>query len=102
MPMTYTFEFEAALWEHAGEKASWYLLSVPLEHGEEIRFVTSKYRTGFGSVKVNVTIGSSTWQTSLFPSAKTGSYVLLIKKAIRVAESISVGDTVKVCLQTTV
>jgi hypothetical protein len=91
--MTYTFEAE--LWEHASEKASWYLISVPVEYGEEIKFISSEHRRGFGSVKVKVTIGKSTWQTSLFPSAKTGSYVLLIKKSVRIAESIAVGDTVK-------
>jgi hypothetical protein len=97
--MTYTFKAE--LWEHTGEKASWHLVSVPLEHGEVIKFVTFEHRSGFGSVKVKATIGKTTWETSLFPSAKTGSYVMLIKKAVRVAESITTGDTfpVKIALQ---
>jgi Domain of unknown function (DUF1905) len=102
--MSNLFKFKSTVWEHIGEKASWYLLSVPIEHGEVIKFITSDTRKSFGSVKVKVTIGSSTWDSSLFPSAKTGLYVLLLNKKVRVAESISTGDTVhvKVTLQTIV
>ncbi|MEO6153701.1 MAG: DUF1905 domain-containing protein [Croceibacterium sp.] len=55
-------------------------------------------RRGFGSVKVTVTVGSSTWQTSLFPQ-KTGGWFLPIKKPIRLAEDLDYGDDVTVQLE---
>ena len=55
-------------------------------------------RRGFGSVKVTVTLGGSTWQTSLFPN-KDGSWFLPIKKPVRVAEDLMDGDEVEVDLE---
>jgi hypothetical protein len=49
-------------------------------------------------VKVKVTIGSSTWSTSVFPDAKRGTFVLPVKKPVRQAEGIEAGDRVKVAL----
>jgi len=45
-----------------------------------------------------VTIGNSTWTTSVFPDRSRGCYVLPVKKAVRKAEDIDIGDaaTVKV------
>ncbi len=53
-------------------------------------------RRGFGAVKVQATINTSAWQTSVFPDSKDKSYILFIKKAIRTAEKISAGDTMEV------
>lgn len=55
-------------------------------------------RRGFGSVKVTVTLGESTWQTSLFPN-KDGSWFLPVKKPVRVAEGIEYGDEIEVELE---
>ena len=44
---------------------------------------------GFGSVRVEVTVGETVWRTSLFPSAEAGAYVLPVKKAVRVAEGLA-------------
>ena len=55
-------------------------------------------RRGFGSVKVTVTLGESTWQTSLFPN-KDGSWFLPVKKPVRVAEGLEYGDEVSVELE---
>ena len=43
---------------------------------------------GFGSVRVEVTVGETVWRTSLFPSTEAGAYVLPVKKAVRVAEGL--------------
>lgn len=66
-------------------------------HELERRLEVGK-RRGFGSVKVTVTLGRSTWQTSLFPN-KDGSWFLPIKKPVRVAEGIADGDEVEVGLE---
>lgn len=55
-------------------------------------------RRGFGSLRVRVVVGGSTWTTSIFPDSARGRYVLPIKRAVRTAESLDAGDvaTVKV------
>ena len=55
-------------------------------------------RRGFGSVKVNVTLGGSHWSTSVFPNKETG-WFLPIKKAIQRAEGLSEGDLLEIELE---
>ena len=48
---------------------------------------------------MRATIGSTTWQTSVFPDSKTGCYVLPVKKSVRQAEDIDDDDPVDVALE---
>ncbi|MFZ1361924.1 MAG: DUF1905 domain-containing protein [Candidatus Nanopelagicales bacterium] len=93
--MAWTFESEIYLW-HAGE--SWHLLNVPEDVADDIDEQVPDKR-GFGSVRVKVTIGSFEWQTSVFPSKEQRTYVLPIKKAVRTAEDLAVGDRAQVTLE---
>ena len=56
-------------------------------------------RRGFGSVRVDVTVGATSWRTSIFPDSKTGTYLVPVKKAVRVAEHLEPGDEVWAQLQ---
>ena len=87
--------FSAELWEYDGE-ASWHFVTVPTPLSEELR-ARQGPRRGFGSIRVEATVGSSTWRTSVFPS-KPNAYVLPVKKPVRKAEGIDVGDVVDVTL----
>ena len=79
-------------------------LRIPPEAAEAIaahefeRRLESGKRRGFGSVKVTVALGTSRWQTSLFPN-KDGSWFLPIKKPVRVAEGLVDGDEIEVELE---
>jgi hypothetical protein len=88
-----TYRFSAPLWQYPGE-GSWYFVAVPEEISDDIAELTAGRRNGFGSVRVSVTVGGSTWQTSLFPS-KSGSYLLPVKKPVRVAEGLDEGTPVE-------
>ncbi|TXH02395.1 MAG: DUF1905 domain-containing protein, partial [Candidatus Moraniibacteriota bacterium] len=46
-------------------------------------------------VKVRATIGNTSWQTGLWPQAKEGVYLLVIKAPVRHKEDIREGDTVR-------
>lgn len=89
-----TFEFAAPLWLHPGADG-WYFVSVPPEISADITDLTAGIRRGFGSVRVAVTVGSTSWRTSIFPDSKTGTYLLPMKKAVRAAEHLDTGDDVR-------
>jgi hypothetical protein len=60
---------------------------------ELMRRLENGKRRGFGSVRVTVQVGSSRWQTSLFPQ-KTGGWFLAVKKPVRLAEGLDFGDEI--------
>jgi hypothetical protein len=93
-------EFEAELWLWDARRAdTWTFVSVPTELSEEIRDRAAALPpAGFGSVRVAVTIGSSTWRTSVFPG-RDGRYDLPVKKAVRRKEGVESGDRVRVHLE---
>ena len=92
------FSFAAELWEHDGQGA-WHFLSLPESEADEIEESYGAKAGGFGSVRVAVTIGSTSWSTSIFPDRKRGTYVLPVKKAVRTAERLTAGTTVEVALE---
>ncbi|MCO5971356.1 DUF1905 domain-containing protein [Actinoallomurus soli] len=89
--MVIVFDAELWIWE-ARRADSWTFVSLPVEASEEIRDLAGGVRRGFGSLRVRVTVGGSTWKTSIFPDSARGSYVLPIKRAVRRAEAIEAGD----------
>jgi hypothetical protein len=85
----------AKLWRWQGGKGSWHFMTLPVALAEVIRLVDAgPRRIGFGSLRVAATIGKSTWQTSIFPSAEARSYLLPVKAAVRNAENLREGQTV--------
>ena len=93
-----TFEFTAPLWRYPGE-GGWHFVSLPAEIGDDIAEVTAGIRVGFGSVRVAVTVGTTSWRTSIFPDSKTRTYLLPVKKEVRDAEKLETGDEVWVQVQ---
>lgn len=89
--------FTADLWIWEGE-AAWYFVTLPETLSDEVAESAPSAR-GFGSVRVEVTVGSTTWRTSLFPDKKAGAYVLPVKKAVRTAEGLAAGDRLSIALE---
>ena len=92
------FEFDAEVWEHTGT-AAWFFVSLPEPIADDIEGTFGHKAKGFGSLRVEVTIGTTTWPTSIFPDNKRGTYVLPVKKEVRKAEGLSDGSTANVQLQ---
>jgi Domain of unknown function (DUF1905) len=87
--------FRAELWRYDGE-AGWFFVSLPTELADAIRAEQGPLTRGFGAVKVSVRIGSSQWATSVFPDRARGTYLLPVKRSIRLAEGVDAGDTIPV------
>lgn len=96
--MTSMYSFDARVWEHEGA-GTWHFVSVPEAVADEIAERSTGRTRGFGSVRVEVTIGASTWRTSLFPDTRRGTYVLPVKRPVRAAEELVDGSTAAVRLQ---
>jgi Domain of unknown function (DUF1905) len=86
-------EFDGELWYWRGP-SPYHFITVPEEECVGLRGVSTFVSYGWGMIPVNVRIGDSDFPTSLFP--KDGGYVVPIKDAVRNAEGLAIGDTVRV------
>ena len=94
----YAVRFDSEVWRWQARRDDWYFVTLPEEFAEPIRDLPRISR-GFGSVRVRATIGSTSWETSIFPAEKSQGYSLPVKKSVRVAEGIELGDTVEVAVE---
>jgi len=90
-----SWTFDAELWS-SEQFAAWAFVTLPAEVGDDVRLLSGP-PTGFGSVRVEITLGASTWRTSVFPDKARG-YVLPVKSAVRRREGLELGDRVRVAL----
>jgi hypothetical protein len=89
-----TYRTRARLWRWSGGKASWFFITLPASVSREIRLVDAgPRRVGFGALRVEATIGSSTWKTSIFPSSALNAYLLPVKAAVRKVEKMVEGKS---------
>ncbi|HEX9615514.1 MAG TPA: DUF1905 domain-containing protein [Bacteroidota bacterium] len=88
-----TVKVRSKLWLYPGP-GGWHFITLPKKQAAEIRRLFRGVPRGWGSVRVTATIGTTTWKTSLFPEAKSKSYVLPVKADVRKKEAIGEGDMV--------
>ena len=94
------FEFEATIWQWKGDgPATWRFVTLPFDITDEIDDLTTGKQGGFGSVPVKVTVGRTTWTTSIFPSKEQQSFILPVKAAVRKAEGLADGTSCNVTLE---
>ena len=77
----------------------WVFAPLPEPLADEIEDLTRGRQGGFGSVRVEVTLGPTTWRTSLFPMKGYETFVLPVKRACRVAAGVAAGDVVRLRLR---
>ena len=87
--------FDAVLWRYPGD-AGWRFVTLPHDLSDDIEATAEP--GGFGSVRVAVRVGATSWETSIFPSAREESYILPVKAPVRKAEHLADGDVVHVFL----
>jgi hypothetical protein len=92
------YAFSAELWQFDGPGA-WYFVSLPPDLADDIRAKFGAQAAGFGSIKVEAAVGSTKWSTSLFPDKTRGTYLLPVKKSVRVAANLDTGDVATVTLR---
>jgi hypothetical protein len=90
-----SYTFTAKLWLYDGQ-AAWHFVTLPKGLAAELKGFFAGERRGFGSLPVEVTVGKTTWRTSIFPDSKSGSYVLPVKAQVRKAEGLREGQRVQI------
>lgn len=95
-----TYEFDAPLWAwNAGQTDSWIFVALPQDAADEVLDLAAPYARGFGSLRVEAAIGGTVWRTSIFPNGERRTYALPVKRAVRVAEGLAVGDVAHVAVR---
>ena len=88
-----TFDGELVYWRGP---SPFHFIAVPPDGAELLHVVAPVATYGWGVIPVTVTLGGTTFQTSLVP--KDGGYLVPVKDAVRRAERLALGDTVHVDL----
>ena len=97
--LSFTFTDKCWLWQGKG---AWHFITLPKDKSEEIKFFSENMhekRRGWGAVRVLVTVGNTSWETSIFPDSKRGAYLLPVKADVRKKEKFAAGDKVTVKLK---
>ena len=79
--------------------AGWHFITLPKEVTEDINFYFGHTKRGWGSLPVTVTIGKTSWRTSIFADTKMETFLLPVKVEIRKKEILKEGDKVKLSLE---
>jgi hypothetical protein len=88
--MKKTFTIKAKVWRWPGD-AGWHFVNIDKILSKKIREVHKK-----GFVYIKAKIGKTEWDTALFPHKQSSSYLLSVKKIVRIKEEIMEGDIVKI------
>jgi hypothetical protein len=88
-----TYECKAKVWLYPG-MAGWRFVTLPKKQSAQIKTRFAGSTRGWGSLPVTVTIGKTSWDTSIFPDKKADAYLLPLKAAVRKKEKIDEGDTI--------
>lgn len=95
--MKHIFSFSASVVPYPG-MAAWRFVTLPKCISDEINVRYKKQKKGWGSIPVLVTVGKTTWETSIFPDKKSQSYLLPMKAEVRKKEGVMDGDKIELSL----
>lgn len=82
-----TYKLKSEVWLYPG-MTGWHFVSVSRKQSAEIKEKFGKIKRGWGSIPVNVTLGKTSWRTSIFPDSKSSCYLLPLKSSVRKKEGI--------------
>ncbi len=89
------FTFAGEIFQWRGP-APFYYVAVPEDESEDIRAISAALTYGWGCIPVEVRVGGTAFETSLFP--KDGRYLVPVKAKVRTALGLVPGDTVTIRL----
>lgn len=84
---------------YPGETANWHMAYLPSELSAKLDKKHKSKRRGWSSYPVRVTVGKTSWVTSIFYDKKALTYLLPLKAAVRKKEGIYPQDKVNFTLE---
>ena len=91
------YPLRAKVWLYQGD-IPWHFITLKKPDADKIKKEYIWPRRGFGAIPVDAAIGKTSWKTSIFPE-KGGTYLLPLKKEVRLKENIKIGDVVAVSIE---
>lgn len=92
------YKIRAKVWLYPG-MAGWHFVTLPKKQSKGIKELFGEMGRGWGSLPVMVTIGITSWKTSIFPDKKAKAYLLPLKIDVRKKEGIEDGDIISLSLE---
>lgn len=92
------FTMKGKVWLYPSDVASWHFVNLPKKESQEIKETFGNLSPGWGSLPVSVTIGQTSWRTSIFPDKRSDSYLLPLKATVRQKEGIREGSMISFSL----
>ncbi len=92
------YKIKTKVWLYP-KMAGWQFVTIPKTQSKIITKTYGDLKRGWGSLPVLVTIGKTTWKTSIFPDKKAGAYLLPLKTLVRKKENIKLGETITLILE---
>ncbi|WP_426165623.1 DUF1905 domain-containing protein [Sandarakinorhabdus sp. DWP1-3-1] len=103
LPAGGRWTFTGPLWLWRGKakdgsptSTAWHFVTINGAVADAIRAAAPGRSAAWGSVYVSVTVGTTGWQTSVFPSKDVSGYLLPVKASVRKAEKLIEGDMVTI------
>ncbi len=95
------FSVRGVVWRWAPDasNAGWFFVTVDGQVAAQIRFAAPGCTSRFGSIRVQATIGKTSWRTSLFPHRASSGFLLPLKAEVRRREKIEEDQDVVVALK---
>lgn len=93
--MSFRYETQAELWRWDG--GNWHFFTLPPDVSAGLKMLRGAPK-GFGSMRVEASVGQTSWRTSVFPT-KGGDFLLPVKADVRKREALASGDTVSVTIE---
>ncbi len=92
------YAVDAKVWLYPG-MAGWHFVTIPQDISDDILRQFAHLHRGWGSLRVRVTLGNSSWDTSIFLDKKIGAYLLPLKAAIRKKEGVTVDQNISLVVE---
>jgi hypothetical protein len=95
-PPSYTIKAKVWLWSGKG---AWHFVTVEPDISAQIKEMFGYLKASWGSLRARLTVGKTTWETSLFPGGKNNCYLIPLKAEIRRKENIKIDDMLEIKIE---
>jgi len=97
--MTKKFSCSARIKVVPHGQGMYFVTEIPKDVSLAVRRTYGVSPRGFGAVPVTITVGNTTWTTSIFPDRRSQTYLLLLNKKVRQQEQIIESDIIKIAIK---